>query len=338
MSVAAAEVTIETKDASIQKEKTTTRTIGYGGSVLATVAGFAVALAIHFLIPNVQEVDGRVYRSLLAALIVGYGLYGIIVAKNSERREAYVERVKFRFAMGIVLAVWDVLSTKTGILPLPFFPGPAQITSIYLVDTAFLVSNTLFSIRLFAAGFLAGVVLGVGTGILMGWFAKVHYWVFPPLKITGVIPAVAWMPFALTVLPSSFLAGVFIIAISAWFSVAFMTAQGIATTHKVYYEVAKTLGGNSRFLLVHVALPNAVPFIFNGISTAMGVGFTTLVVSEMMGAKGGLGYYINWAKAWASYDKVYAAIIIMAILFSIIMKAVGTLEDRLTIWQKGITK
>jgi len=307
-------------------------------NIVFSVLGFAAASVSSFLIPDNQNVDDKVYRIILIGLILCYILTGILSCREKTVWNKYADRAPFRFAMGILLGVWDLLSTKTSILPLPFFPGPSQVTAVFSQDTAFLLQNTLYSLRLFTVGFLAGIILGVVTGILMGWFAKVNYWVFPALKLTGVIPAVAWMPFALTVLPTSFLAGVFLIAICAWFPVAFMTAQGMASTQKVYFEAARTLGAKQGYLLFHVALPNAVPQIFNGISTANGLAFTTLVVSEMMGAKGGLGYYINWAKAWSSYDKVYAAIIIMAILFSLIMKGINLIKDRLLVWQRGIIK
>ncbi len=310
----------------------------YAGQTLLSVTGFAAAEAVSLAVPDTQEVDNTVYRFILVGLILLYAGIAVYSWFDVKRRIQFLSRVPFRFAMGILLAAWDLLSTKTGILPLPFFPGPSQITSVFHDDFAFLLSNTFYSIRLFFFGFLSGVVLGVGTGILIGWFAKVNYWVFPALKLTGVIPAVAWMPFALTVLPTSFLAGVFLIAICAWFPVAFTTAQGMSGTHRVYFEVAKTLGAKQSYLLFHVALPNAVPQIFSGISTADGLAFTTLVVSEMMGAKGGLGYYINWAKAWSSYYKVYAAIIIMAVLFSLIMKAINLIRNHLLIWQRGLVK
>ncbi|MCI1955738.1 MAG: ABC transporter permease subunit [Oscillospiraceae bacterium] len=310
----------------------------YMGMALLSLVGFAAAEAVSLAVPDAQGVDDTVYRFLLAGLILLYAGIAVFSWFDEKRRARFLSRVSFRFAMGLLLAVWDLLSTKTGILPLPFFPGPSQVTAVFQDDFAFLLSNTFYSLRLFFFGFFSGVVLGVGTGILIGWFAKVNYWVFPALKLTGVIPAVAWMPFALTVFPTSFLAGVFLIAICAWFPVAFMTAQGMASTHKVYFEVAKTLGAKQSYLLFHVALPNAVPQIFTGISTADGLAFTTLVVSEMMGAKGGLGYYINWAKAWSSYYKVYAAIIIMAVLFSLIMKAITLIQKRLLVWQRGIVK
>lgn len=312
--------------------------LSYWGWSLLTLAGFAAAEAVNFAIPDVQESNDTVYRFILAGLILLYAGIAVFSRLQQKSSAGFVGRAPFRFAMGIVLALWDLLSTKRNIFPLPFFPGPSKVTDAFREDFGFLLQNTYYSLRLFFFGFVAGIVLGVGTGILIGWFARVNYWVFPVLKLTGVIPAVAWMPFALTVLPTSFLAGVFLVAICAWFPIAFMTARGMATTHRVYFEVAKTLGAKQSYLLFHVAIPNAVPQIFTGISTADGLAFTTLVVSEMLGAKGGLGYYINWAKAWSSYYKVYAAIIIMAVLFSLILKGIGAIQKRLLVWQKGIVK
>ncbi len=305
---------------------------------LFSLIGFAVAEIVSLTIPDTQEVNNIAYRFALLGLLVLY--FGIAAFSwfDSERRAKLISRAPFRLAMGIILAIWDLMSTKLEILPLPFFPGPSKVAGVILEEHDFLLVNTGYSLRLFLLGFLVGIILGVGTGILIGWFARVHYWVFPVLKITGVVPAVAWMPFALSVFPTSFVAGVFLIVICAWFPVAFMTAQGMASTQKIYFEVAKTLGAKQSYLLFHVALPNAIPQIFTGISTANGLAFTTLVVSEMMGAQGGLGYYINWAKAWSSYYKVYAAIIIMAVLFSLIMKVIALIQNRLLIWQRGLVK
>lgn len=305
---------------------------------LFTVVGFAAAEIVSLFVPDRQGINSLPYRFALAGLFVLYLGIAVFSFFSDARRIKFAKRAPFRFAVGVALAAWDLLGDKTGILPMPFFPGPARVAAAYPEDFYFLLSNIGYSLRLFFAGFLSGIVLGVGTGILIGWFARVYYWAFPVIKFTGVVPAVAWMPFALTVLPNAFLAGAFMIAICAWFPVAFMTAQGMASTQNVYFEVAKTLGAKQRYLLFHVALPNAVPLIFNGISTANGLAFTTLVISEMMGAQGGLGYYINWSKAWSSYYKVYAAIIIMAVLFSLIMKLVAFIRDRLLIWQRGFIR
>lgn len=81
-----------------------------------------------------------------------------------------------------------------------------------------------------------------------------------------------------------------------------------------------------------------MPQIFTGIANANGFAFTTLVMAEMMGQPGGLGYYINLSRVWSAYYKVFAAILVMALLFSLIMKIIGLVRAHVLRWQKGWIK
>ncbi|WP_265442602.1 ABC transporter permease [Acetivibrio straminisolvens] len=323
----------------------------WGTNFALTLIGFTVAIAANIMVKQVANVEIKtyfvagipftfnlLYRLVLVAIILFYAGIGIFSYSDPIRREKFSKQAPFRFALGLAITAWDILGTKLLLLPQPFFPGPAKILESFLIEGDFILQNTLYSIKLFLVGFTLGVVFGVGTGILIGWFPKVYYWVYPVLKITGVIPAVAWMPFALTLFPSPFLAAVFLIVICAWFSIAALTAQGIQSTPKYQFEVARTLGAKTPFLVFHVAVPQAMPHIFTGISNANGFAFTTLVMAEMMGQPGGLGYYINLSKAWSAYYKVFASILVMAVLFSLIMKILGLIRANVLRWQKGWVK
>lgn len=322
---------------------------------LFTVSGFIIAIITNIVFPQKAAVEIKdyiitafglsikltmndAYVLVLTALILIFAGDAVLSFKDKDKRKKYCKAAAFRFALGIALAVWDIGGTKLQFFAQPFFPGPAQVIETYLADGAYVVQNTLYSLRLYAAGFSCGVLLGVGTGILIGWFPKVYYWVFPVLKITGVVPAVAWMPFALTLLPTSFSAAVFLIVICAWFQIAFLTAQGIQSTPKQSYEAAKVLGSGQLGLIFNVAIPHAMPDIFTGISSANAMAFTTLVMSEMLGQPGGLGYYINQSKVWSAYYKVLAAIVIMAVLFSFINYLIGLIQKRTLRWQEGVLK
>ncbi len=323
--------------------------------LLLTVSGFIIAVLVNIAFPqkaavvmgqyvlsafglNISLTMNDAYIFLLAAIAVIYTGAGLRAWGDKDRRKSYSKRAAFRFAAGIALALWDIGGTKLQFFPQPFFPGPAQVVEAYLADSEYLVQNTLYSLRLYAAGFSCGVLLGVGTGILIGWFPKVYYWVFPVLKITGVVPAVAWMPFALTLLPNSFTAAVFLIVICAWFQIAFLTAQGIQSTPKQSFEAARILGSSPIDQILHVAIPHAMPDIFTGITSANAMAFTTLVMSEMLGQPGGLGYYINQSKVWSAYYKVLAAIVIMAVLFSLINHIIGRIQKHTLRWQEGVVK
>ena len=321
-------------------------------SIFLTIIGFAIAAILNILIP--QKAEGvtfethqffgteinsnQAYRLVLVGIIILYIVIGIVAARSKERRKKYQKAAKFRFVMGLLLLLWDVLGTKYQILSQPFFPGPAGIMEAFVAEGDFVLQNTLYSLRLYLVGFLSGTFAGIITGVLVGWFPKVRYWVSPVMKVLGVIPAVAWMPFALTLLPTPFSAAVFLIAVAVWILVATLTAAGVESTPKTQFEAGRTLGGNEWYLVFHVALPHALPQIFTGITTANGYAFTTLVMAEMMGQPGGLGYYINASKVWSAYYKVFAAIIVMAILFSIITNLIELLQKHMLRWKKGVVR
>ncbi|AEF80757.1 ABC transporter permease [Leadbettera azotonutricia] len=305
----------------------------------AAVLALAAVLAVTVFIPSVEDVkEPRFYQAILAVFVaVLLFLYFYTLGRPDTRKKLF-HKAQFILAGGLTLAIWELLTTKSAIFPLPYFPGFAGIFSVMYDDRFLLLRSTLYSMRLFFVGMITGTVLGLVTGILIGWNRQWDYWLSPIIKVTGIIPAVAWLPVALAILPSSFTTGIFLIFISSWFPVSSMMAAGIIATPKSFFDVAKTLGADNRFLLVRIAIPHAMPSMFTGIMTATAFSFTTLIVSEMVGAKAGLGYYINWAKGWGAYSKVYAAIIIIAVEFALILALIGAIRSSVLRWQRGILK
>ena len=86
------------------------------------------------------------------------------------------------------------------------------------------------------------------------------------------------------------------------------------------------------------AVPNTNAATEPTIGTAGNSSFLTLIVAEAVGVQAGLGWYIDWARAYSDYRKVYAALIIMAVYFSTIMTLLFKLRDWVLVWQKGPIK
>ena len=142
----------------------------------------------------------------------------------------------------------------------------------------------------------------------------------------------------MTAFPTSFVASIFLIVLAVWFPVTVMTSNGIANVPNAYFEVARTLGAGRRYLIFKVAVPAAIPMIFIGLFMGIGMSFITLVVSEMLGVKAGLGWYINWTQGWGEYGKVWGALVVIALVFSSLISLLFKLKDRILIWQKGLIK
>ncbi|HEY5992846.1 MAG TPA: ABC transporter permease subunit [Candidatus Udaeobacter sp.] len=238
----------------------------------------------------------------------------------------------------LLVGVWDAITLGFHLLPLPYFPGPAAVLRSLISDRALLLDSTWHSLVLLLSGYTLGVIVGLVSGVCIGWSASVRYWGMPLLKIVGPIPATAWIPLAMVVSPSAIVSAAGLIALTVWFPVTMLTASGISNTRASYLDVARTLGGGRGYLIFRVAIPAAVPNIFIGLFMGLGASFLTLVVAESVGVKSGLGWYVSWAQGWAEYGKVFAALIIMAGFFSSVMTLLFKIRDRMLVWQKGIIK
>ena len=52
----------------------------------------------------------------------------------------------------------------------------------------------------------------------------------------------------------------------------------------------------------------------------------------------GLGWYLKMQQGYAEYANVYAALLIMAVIFSTLMTLLFAVRDRVLRWQKGVIK
>ncbi|MGL3211278.1 ABC transporter permease [Bradyrhizobium sp. BR 1433] len=88
-------------------------------------------------------------------------------------------------------------------------------------------------------------------------------------------------------------------------------------------------------MIRRIAIPASLPHVFVGLFMALYYSFAVLVVAEMLGAKYGLGWYIQFQTAYSGYANVYAALIMMAALCAGIVRLLFVVRDRLLRWQEG---
>lgn len=288
----------------------------------AGAAVLAAALALVAVLPSLPWA-ARV-QPLVLAVVRG--------------RERIAPAGPWLVAVAVGLAVWEVLTAKLARLPAPFFAPPQALVEVFATDGLRLVESAGNSLQLLAIGIALGAAAGFATGVLIGWSRQASYWIHPVLRVLGPVPTTALLPISFYFFPSSWSTAIFLIALGTAFPVAVLTWSGIAGVHKNLYDVARTMGASPWFLVLRVAIPAALPQVFVGLFMGLGAAFSTLVVAEMLGVKSGLGWYLTWAQGWAAYPNMYAALLVMALLFSGVITLLFALRDRVLSWQKGVVK
>ncbi|HWK47070.1 MAG TPA: ABC transporter permease subunit [Stellaceae bacterium] len=241
-------------------------------------------------------------------------------------------------ALALAFAGWELITAKLDLLPRPFFAAPQSMLEVFTDDWPRLGESVLRSLWLLLPAYLLGAGAGFLVGIAIGWSRGIGYWVHPALRLIGPVPAVAWIPIAFFVFPSSHSASTFLIALATFFPVAVLTWSGVAAVGTAYYDVARTMGAKPWFLISRVAVPAAMPSVFVGLFMGLGASFSVLVVAEMLGVKAGLGWYMQWAQGWAAYANMYSALLVMAVMCSTLITLLFRVRDRLLSWQKGLVR
>lgn len=309
------------------------------GVVLLPPAAALTVLLLHKYLPNRQTaVPTRLYPLLLQVALVASLLLAACHWAWRPLRLWARQNSPLLAGFFCALGLWDVITLKFALMPMPFFPGPDMVFQGIVDDRAKLLASASCSFKLLFSGYFAGVAAGVFSGVMMGWFLKVRYWGMPVMKLVGPIPATALVPLAMVLFTNAFMSGTALIAWAVWFPVTMLTTSGIANVPVSYLDGARTLGASRLYLIFRVAIPSAMPSIFVGLFMGLLVSFLALMVAETVGVKDGLGFYVKWQQGYAEYAKVYGALVIMAVFFSGLMTLLFKIRDWVLVWQKGVIR
>ena len=303
--------------------------------LLAALAWAAAALATVALPDVVPWGSAALFAAITAAGGALFILLAFVVHRLGKVGERLVHYGPWFIAVGVWLALWELTTAKFGWLPKPFFSPPHGLLNVYVTDGPRLLICILYTLRLWGLGFTSGVIVGYGLGVALGWSKRFAYWGMPVLKLIGPVPATAWIPVTFYFFPTTFAASIFIVALACGIPVAILTASGVASINKAYYDVGRVLGADNWYLIRKIAAPGSLPHVFVGLFMGLYYSFAVLVVAEMLGAKFGLGWYIQFQTAYSGYANVYATLLIMALLCSGVVRLLFSARDRLLLWQKG---
>jgi NitT/TauT family transport system permease protein len=329
---------IETLDGGAASAPTSLRnlqqTIWMNG-LFAAAAWAAAALATIALPDVVPWGSAGLFAGITAGGAAIFVILAFAVPRLGRGAAGLVHYGPWFVAIGLWLALWELTTAKFGWLPKPFFSPPNGLLNVYVTEAPRLLICIAYTLRLWALGFASGVVVGYIAGVALGWSRRFSYWGMPILKLIGPVPATAWIPCTFYFFPTPFAASVFIVALASGIPVTILTSSGVASVDRAYYDVGRNLGASNWYLISRIAAPASLPHVFVGLFMGLYYSFAVLVVAEMLGAKFGLGWYIQFQTAYSGYANVYATLAIMALICAGIVKLLFILRDRLLNWQKG---
>lgn len=221
-----------------------------------------------------------------------------------------------------------------------FLPSPTLImqTGYDYFQKGMLFKHIGISLYRMLGGFLIGTIIAVVGGALIASFKWIDNLVMPIVNMFGPIPVLAFLPMFLIWFGIGESSKITLIAYTTFIAMLPYVIDGIKNTDPLLIRSAVSLGASRFQVFSKVILNSAMPNIFTGMKACLGLGFSSLVVAEMMGASSGLGYIIVDAKNWFKMADMFLAAILIGILYTLFFCVLTILENILFKWKKdGIT-
>ncbi len=223
-----------------------------------------------------------------------------------------------------VFLVWTYVThgaPEERVLGPTILPSPAEVISSLdqLVTTSDPEGRTLFghiglSMRRVALGFMLALAIVLPLGILMGAFGSVRSIFDPVMTASGYIPIATLVPLTMSWFGLDEIQKVVFLAMAFGIFLVPMVIKAVDSVPDVYLRTAYTLGASRWQVVRHVLVPVALPDIWHGMRLAFGVGWTYLVLAEVVVKTGGLGDLIDTARRRALSGRVYLVIVIITMI------------------------
>jgi NitT/TauT family transport system permease protein len=238
-------------------------------------------------------------------------------------------RIRLFVVVGLVLAL-EVIC-RTGLIgSYTLIPPSEMVVGLYnLLREGSLTAEIAATLGAVLIAVVGAIVFGILGAVVLHAVPRLRRAIDPVLSIYYSIPMFVFYPlliviFGLTDTPKVVLG--FMLAVVTMIA---STLNGLDRVPKVLRKTARVLKLSPRETVWHIILPSAAPNIFTGVKLAIAQAFVGVLGAEFILSSGGLGYQIFYAFHDFDNSTMYAIVLLVLIIVSIVNAVLFGWERRL---------
>jgi NitT/TauT family transport system permease protein len=235
----------------------------------------------------------------------------------------------------IFLALWELTSRMGWLVNPKFLPSFSTVVkTLWSIGVSGeLLMHLGVSLRRALMGFLVGCAVAVPLGLAIGWFRRFGDFINPLLQVFRNIPVLALLPVFVMFFGISETSKIMVVFWGVIWGVLLNSISGVQSVDSQLIRASRSMGTGSLRLFATVILPASLPHIFAGMKLGATISILILIAAEMIGASRGLGFALFNYQAHMQYPKMYAYIVVMAILGLILNYSLERVEKRSFRWR-----
>jgi NitT/TauT family transport system permease protein len=235
--------------------------------------------------------------------------------------------------VGTFFGLWCLL-TYGGLIPSVILPSPTDVLKAFPVlhfEEA-LVRSAVASFYRVSMGFLLAAAVAIPLGILMGTFPAVKRFCFPMIDPLRFLPISALVPLFIVWFGIDDLQKIVFLFVGTIVYLLPLVVEAVEAVEDVYLQTAVTLGASKGQLVRHVLVPGSMPAIGEALRVMNGIGWTYVILAEVINAPLGLGALINVAGKRGHVEQIFALVLVILAIGAFTDLVIRTINRRLFAW------
>ena len=210
------------------------------------------------------------------------------------------------------ILAWCALSYGN-LVPSVILPSPSEVLRAFPVlhfEEA-LVRSAWGSFRRVSLGFGLAALVSIPLGIVMGTFPVIKHFFNPVLDPLRFLPISALVPLFIVWFGIDELQKVVFLFVGIFVYMLPLVVEAVDNVEEVYLQTATTMGASRWQLVRHVLIPGSLPAIGEALRVMNGIGWTYVIMAEVINARYGLGYLITTAGKRSHVDQIFALVAVI---------------------------
>lgn len=232
------------------------------------------------------------------------------------------------------LVLWELVVQVFHVRPI-LVPPPSAVFADIAASPVWFAQQALYTAIITLAGFACAAVFGILFAILIVEWKVLDRLLFPLFVALNSVPKVAVAPLFIIWFGTGAEPKIAISFLVAVFAIVVDTALGLRSVAPDTLDLARALKGSRLKVLLRIKLYCALPHIFAGLKVTMSLALVGAIVGEFVSSQRGLGYVILTAQGMFDTSRVFAAILILAVMGVAMIAVIDVLERICLPWRQG---
>ena len=264
-------------------------------------------------------------------------------SKPSSRRGRWGRVATRVLVMGAVVLVAEGLTRRASS---PFFPPPFKVWA-WARESWFdgpawrlwigrdLVDTVKPSLQRLGTAYVLAVTGSIVIGSLICASMAVRSFTYPLVHFLRSIPSAAAVPMWIVVFGIGDTAKVWVITLAVGLTLVVSVVDGITAVDKALLDTARIYHIGPWTRQWAILLPGALPRIFAGLRVTTAIALVAMILAELNGASDGIGFFIIYAQRNFQIRQMWAAIILVGIIGTLMNVLLTLVERRALTWHQS---